>query len=598
MSGLAVWFAREEVPTERVPRIRFAAPHHAASAYRDPGVALFVAGRFPEHGPVGSYGELVRSGRHVLACEGYVFDLPPVPGGSGGNMSRGERLLHLFRSGGPEAFQGLRGGFSLVVWDRIDRSGVVVVCPFGQRSLYRAPVRDGVVFATDLDAVSQVRDGPFELDEATLGRSLLLGGVPGEGTPLKGISKVLPGTLVTVRAGTVSQRLLDDLPRSTEAADPSRRKDGHLQALDARLTGAARRLSGISERQALMMGSGVDSGVVGAYMRGELEELLTITQGMPGALDETRGARRTAAALGARHVVVPYRPSDGGLLLDEMARFVRIAGEPAYWNQLGSPLLRLLATLPERPAVFLTGAEGDHLFWFRSGRRPSLARVIREGLFVPTALYTARRLLNRVTHHTHIVASDFDLLDRRLLRDHLALDLPVPEEGEGILDPSLGHLPKGPNAMRHFVHNAWQNVRIISRIAREIGAEALFPYLDDEVASYVHGLPDEFKINKILLRLLLDRRLPGHVVPDRKMGYWAHTVRWHHERGALGPALDLLGESRTLQRGIVDPARVRNLVDAYAAGRVRSRHHPVLWQLLLFELFCREFLDRCPKGSR
>jgi asparagine synthase (glutamine-hydrolysing) len=598
VSGIAAWFATGDGMPAHFEAVRFAGPESHQRTYRDPGLALFVAGRLPGAGSARSFGELVESGRYVLACEGYLFDLPDPDVAAGERPARGETLLDRFRRHGVQAFEMLRGGFTLIVWDRVDRVAHIAVCRYGQRSLYRASTRDGVVFASDLELLRQLCGRRFELDHGTLWMSLLYGGIPGTDTPLEGVTKVLPGTTISVRAGAVMERLATEMPRAAEAADPRTSKAAHLDALDGRMAAAVRRLAGVANAPALMMGSGVDSAVVGAYAREAVDGLVAITQRMPGALDETAGAERSVAALGVRHVIVPYRPSDGELLLREVARFVRIAGEPAYWNQLGPPLLRLLATLPERPTAFLTGAEGDHLFYFRSARRPSLVRVIRQGVFRSTARYTARRLLNRVTRRSHIVASDFDLLNRELLREHLAVELPDAEDGAGRFYPAYAHLSDGPNAVRHFINNAWQNVRIISQLAREAGAEALFPYLDDAVAAYLLALPDELKIDKILLRLLLSRRLPRHLVPRRKMGYWAHTIRWHHENRALGPVLDLLSEPRTLQRGIVDAARVRTLVDGYGARRIRHHHHPVLWQLLLFEVFCRELVDPPHPGSR
>jgi asparagine synthetase B (glutamine-hydrolysing) len=352
---------------------------------------------------------------------------------------------------------------------------------------------------------------------------------------------------------------------------------------------AASRLARTAERHAVMMGSGVDSSLVAAYARPAMRNLVAVTQRMPGGLDESGDAACIAAALGIPHEIVPYCVTQGELL-DEVAAFVRIAEEPAYWNQLGPPLLQLLRSLEARPQTFLTGAEGDLLFWFRSGRS-SLFQVIRHGVLWPVARYTARRLVNRFTHHTYIVGSDFDLLDRGLMRQHIAAGSMAPAVTGAPSDPEYPHLAAGAKAQRHFINNGWQNVRIISRLASNVGCEALFPYLDDDVLACLLSVPDELKIDKVLLRMLLSRHLPTRIAPRRKRGYWAHTIEWHYERGALDGVLDVMSQRRTLERGIYNAASLQAMVAAYRRRVAGPASHAVLWQLLVFEMFCREYID-------
>ena len=120
----------------------------------------------------------------------------------------------------------------------------------------------------------------------------------------------------------------------------------------------------------------------------------------------------------------------------------------------------------------------------------------------------------------------------------------------------------------------------------------LFPYLDDDVLSCVLALPDEMKINKVLLRMLLGTFIAPDLVPRKKRGCWAHTIQWHYEIDAMDDVLDLMAERKTVERGLYNPVAVRALLDGYAAKVAPQRYHPALWQLLVFEMFCREFVDR------
>lgn len=595
MSGLAGRFFAGAAPYSEGERQRlargFAGPNVAPRSYADDDVALFVAGRFAPSGMSGSFAELVDGERLVLALEGYIVNLAELArvGGGAGGGSRGDVVLQQFERHGQSFLYTLNGGYNLVLWDKANRIATIATCKFGQRTLYRTATGGGTAFASDLHALQRIAGRKFELDRDTACMSFLYGGVYGRPTALAGVARVLPGSTLVCRQTSVTERLTSDLPRD-EGSSIRHDTAFYVDRLDAMMRQAASRLGKVVSSHAVMLGSGVDSSLVAAYARRETRNLRAVTQKMPGDADESREAARIVKVLGIPQTIVPYEPTTG-VLLDEVAAFVRIAEEPAYWNQLGPPLLHLLDSLDERPAAFLTGAEGDFLFNFRSGDRPSVLRVLRDGLFWLVASHTARRMVNRVTRHSFIVGSDFDLMDRAFMRRHVALDCTRDGGGGGFIDPGYPHLAPGPNAQRHFINNGWQNVRIISQFGRDAGAEVLFPYLDDDVVSCILSLPPELKINKGLLRVLLSRFLPRRVVPRRKTGYWAHTIRWHYEQGGLGTVLDVMSERRTMERGVYDPRALRALVETYASGRATPRCHPVLWQLLVFEMFCREFID-------
>lgn len=595
MSGLAGRFFSGRPPyteRERDSLARgFVGPNVAPMSYADSDAALFVAGRFAPAGISSSYGELVEDDRHVLALEGYIVNLADLTGSSTrtSGESRGDIVLQLFERRGPTVLDTLNGGYNLVIWDKFERVATIGTCKFGQRSLYRAAAGDGTSFGSDLHALRRVSGREFELDRDTACMSFLYGGVYGRPTALKGVTRILPGSTLVLRATSITQRLASDLPRDS-VSSARRERSFYVDRLDEMMRQAANRLGKVAASHAVMLGSGVDSSLVAAYARNEARDLRAVTQKMPGDADESSEAAGIVKALGIPQTIVPYEPRAGGLL-EEVAAFVRIAEEPAYWNQLGPPLLHLLSSLDQPPDAFLTGAEGDFLFNFRSGRRPSITQVMRDGLFWPVASHTARRLANRVTRRSYIVGSDFDLMDRAFMREHVSLDCTQHSGEGGFLDPPYPHLAPGPNAQRHFINNGWQNVRIISQFGRNAGAEVLFPYLDDDVVSCILSLPPELKINKGLLRILLSKFLPRGIVPTKKKGYWAHTIRWHYEQGGLGLVLGVMSEKRTVDRGVYHPRAMRALIEAYASGRATPRCHPVLWQLLVFEMFCREFVD-------
>lgn len=582
VAGIAVQFARSG-----------AAPPGGGDgqptpAFRDPGVAIWVSPAQGGTGMTASFADIHESARHVLACEGYILNLDDVLSGAGLAVgpSRAASLNALVTRAGTSTLDRLNGGFAIVHWDREARTGLVHVCKFGQRSLLVRLGSDGCTFAPDPALLRRLTGSGFALDPATLRQGFMTGAVPGTATSLAGVSKVAPGSTLRIDGGRIVDNTGAGLPGPDPALRHASRQDC-LDAADAAMTSALARIGGAAEDWALMVGAGVDSALVGAYAAPFSDRVLAITHRMPGELDEADAAAALVGTLGLKHLILPYRPVPGRLVA-KAAAFVRVAGEPAYWNQLGPALLQLIGQLPRRPAGFVTGAGADWLFLVRSGRRPSAARIIREGVAWPVTHHVLRLMANRVMRHTYILGSDFDLLDRDLMASLVTAgaadppqDLPRPEAADA----------DAQRVQRAYADYAWQNVRVIAGLARSAGSEALFPYFDDELAAVLLSLPDELKINKVLLRLLLRRKLGMRPVPTKKRGYWAHTIRWHHAAGLMDDALDLMSERRTIERGIYAADALADLVAAYRSGTATDAFHPAFWQLLLFEVFCREFVD-------
>jgi asparagine synthetase B (glutamine-hydrolysing) len=581
---------RDVVRRESVGDGQSSGPGWRQHTYVDGDVMLFAAGAVARGDTCGVFAQISEIDHLVVAVEGYIVNLGDLAAGCGapGAAGRGEMLARLVLRHGPPILARLNGAHSVIVWDKTSRTAVVQCCRWGQRNLYLRSHGSEVAIASDLPALQRLTKMPFDLDARVLALTAMHGYPPATSTVVTGVTRALPGSrFVVTRAGVTHEPAA---PVSLDTPGDARTTAFYADRLDAALTGAVRRFSSVATPQTVMVGSGVDSSLVAAYARREIASLTAVTQQMPAELDESREARQIVSALGIPHLIVPYEPR-GDTLLGDVTAFVRIAEEPAYWNQLGPPLLHLLTRLAPPPPAFLTGAEGDLLFNFRLPRRVSIRRVARYGLLWPVARHTARRLVNRVTRHTYVVGADFDLLDRGFLRQHFGDELAA-----GLDSPHDAHATPPPpgtpeDAQRHFRDNGWQNVRIVCQLAGSVGSEVFFPYLDDDVMSCVLALPNELKLNKMLLRVLLRRFLPRRIVPATKKGYWAHTVKWHAERGGLTDVWALLDERRTRERGLCNAVAVRRLIETYRRGAATPRHHPVLWQLLLLEIFCREFID-------
>jgi asparagine synthase (glutamine-hydrolysing) len=90
------------------------------------------------------------------------------------------------------------------------------------------------------------------------------------------------------------------------------------------------------------------------------------------------------------------------------------------------------------------------------------------------------------------------------------------------------------------------------------------------------------------LRRLLERRVPRAILERQKQGFAAPIGEWL--RGPLSTMTgDLLTDGRLRGRGLFQHREVERLWDDHRTGRADHRHR--LWQLLMLELWFRQFVD-------
>ena len=95
----------------------------------------------------------------------------------------------------------LRGKFGIAVWDETRRRAVLARDRLGVKPLYYAQVGDLLVFGSELKSVLASGLVDPELDYEAIDAYLTLGFFPGPRTPLRGVTKLMPGHRLVVEDG-------------------------------------------------------------------------------------------------------------------------------------------------------------------------------------------------------------------------------------------------------------------------------------------------------------------------------------------------------------------------------------------------------------
>jgi asparagine synthase (glutamine-hydrolysing) len=138
----------------------------------------------------------------------------------------------------------------------------------------------------------------------------------------------------------------------------------------------------------------------------------------------------------------------------------------------------------------------------------------------------------------------------------------------------------------------------VDRMSMAHSIETRVPLLDNRVIDYAAALPSRLKIRdgrrKHVLKEAVRPLLPPGILDRRKQGFGIPLGTWF--RGGLtGLFSDVLESPRARQRGYFEPSFVSRLVREHLAGQ---RDHTLrLWQLTVFELWHRQYLDIAAVGS-
>jgi len=369
------------------------------------------------------------------------------------------------------------------------------------------------------------------------------------------------------------------------------------------------------------LSGGIDSSTVVALMQGlSSRPVKTFTVGFHETnYNEAVHAKAVAAHLGTDHTELYVTPEETRAVIPKLPA---IYDEPfSDSSQIPTYLISKLAR--QQVTVSLSGDGGDELFagynryfwgmrlwrWLRRVPAPirsawawSLRRVGPEGwdrVFEPVASSLPSRL--RVSLPGEKVQKLADILavrDPRALYGGLvsqwrraaelvvgAKDLPT-----FLDDPSrYAGLPDFARVMMFLDLVTYLPDDILVKVDRAsmaVSLEARVPMLDHRVVEFALSLPVSMHIRngkgKYLLRKVLDRYIPRHLIERPKMGFSVPIDVWL--RGPLREwAEDLLNEDRLRREGFFRPEPIRRVWARHLSGRSRYEHN--LWHVLSFQMW-------------
>jgi asparagine synthase (glutamine-hydrolysing) len=546
------------------------------------------------NGEIYNYREL----RRELEAAGHRFS----------TSSDTETIVHAYEEWGEAAFARLRGMFGIGIWDRRTRTLLLARDRAGQKPVHYAVAGGRLFFGSEIKSLIAAGAVSREIDLGALDHYLSYLYAPRDRAIFKGVHKLPPGHYLAWREGRLTVRQYWQIG----TAEPFRgTSEDAAQALERVLAGAVESHMVSDVPLGAFLSGGVDSSiVVGLMARASGRPVKTFSIGFDDPqFDELEHARRVAEHFATEHHEFVVRP-DGLSILD---RLIGHFDEP-FADSSAIPTWYVSEIARRHVTVVLSGDGGDELFggYDRYLPHPRVAQF--DSLPLPGKRQMAALVWPWLPHGArgknflrHVSRSDngryLDSIAFFQPDEKAALytaDVRRALSGQAAEDHLARHfdrfasLPPHSRMMR-FDFETYLPEDVLTKVDRMSMAhsiESRVPLLDNEVIEFASTLPASMKIargrRKHVLKEAARRLLPAEILDRRKQGFGVPLGVWF--RGGLMDAFsDVLCSPLTRQRGYFEPAFVDRLVAEHLAGK---RDHTLrLWQLLVFELWHRQYID-------
>ena len=519
-----------------------------------------------------------------------------------------ETIVHGYEEWGEAVFSRLRGMFGIAIWDSRTKTFILARDRAGIKPLYYAEAAGRLFFGSEAKCVLANPEIDREIDPAALDHFLGYLYTPRDRAIFKRMRKLPPGCLLRLDRGRVEVRQYWQLPTGETFRGS---EEDALDLLERTLGDAVESHMVSDVPLGAFLSGGIDSSVVVALMaRRSRRPVKTFSIGFDEErYNELPHARRVAAHLGTEHHELIVRPDALGIL----DRLIWHFDEP-FADSSAIPTWYVSQMARQHVTVVLSGDGGDELFggYDRYLPHPRVASFDRLAPGVGRALAAAtwRALPHGMRGKNFLRHVARDAQGRYLD----SISFYHADERESLLSPELRARLAGWDAEAHFrepfrrlsgLPLAAQMMAFdfetylpedcltkVDRMSMAHSIESRVPLLDHLVVELAASLPVSMKIQdgrrKHLLKQLAFRLVPREVLDRPKQGFGVPIGHWF--RGSLREVFgDILGSPTTRSRGYFDYTFIDRLLDEHLSAR---RDHSLrLWQLLVFELWHRRYVD-------
>jgi asparagine synthase (glutamine-hydrolysing) len=567
------------------------------------------------------------SGRYVIVFNGEIFNYQELAvkyladkNIQFHSTSDTEVMLYLYRYYGTEFVQWLNGFFAFAIYDKEADTIFIARDRYGIKPLYFYQDNEQVAFASEMKALLAFNINK-EIDTEALHAYLQLNYIPAPRTIFRQVSKVEPGTQLTVSSAGVKVERYYSLPKPGENRDNQTYNyeqacDRLKELLDASVK---RRLISDVPLGAFLSG-GIDSSVIVSLAAKHSPHINTFSIGYADEpfFDETKYAELVAKKFKTNHTTFSLTNND---LYSHLFDILDYIDEP-FADSSAIAVYILCKQTRQKVTVALSGDGADEMM---AGYNKHLAEYRLRNLGAASTLLAA------VKPFTGILPKSRQGKLTNLIRqiDRFAEGAALgnkerywrwcgyagEQETLSMLTPAWQgkyHVQKYTALKQHVLQVFDKNDALNDVLRADMGLvlqsdmlvkvdlmsmanslEVRVPFLDVEVVDFVFAQPAEYKLRngnrKAMLKDAFRADLPEELFNRPKHGFEVPLLKWF--RGDLRELIenDLLSPSFIKQQGIFDPTSIQALIKQLHSNDP-GESHARIWGLLVFQYWWKKYL--------
>ena len=542
--------------------------------------------------------------------------------------SDSEVMLEAFEAyGTAEALQFMKGMFAVALYDRAEKKLQLFRDRIGEKPLYYGfvPGSSGgkaFAFASDLGCIACLDGFDLPVEQGVLPIYFTHGYIPAPYTIYKGIRKLTPGRILTIRAPFTEAEISEETYWSVEEAALRGTKNpfkGSFEEASQELE----RLMRASIRDQMVadvpvgafLSAGIDSSTIVSLMQAESPgSVRSFTIGMEDPkYNEAEVAAQIAQHLGTQHTEMYITDQDAKAVIPLLPKMF---AEPfADSSQIPTYLVSRMTR--QHVTVSLSGDAGDELFcgytsyasveriWGKLSRIPAPLRKPASGIVLHSPLvkkdiYRIKgKLLGAAgPEEIYRLSHETDPLTAKIALVGNALPYAYTLTGQDV----LGEVNRDVMLMDMKMYHPDDILVKVDRTAMAVSLETRVPLLDKDIVEFAWTLPIDYlrsgageasrdgKHGKRILRDILYRHVPRELVDRPKKGFSIPISKWLKEPELRAWAEELLDPAAIKAQGYLDADVVHRIwTDFTERGIWRIQ----IWYLLMFQAWVKQ---ECPKA--
>lgn len=532
------------------------------------------------NGEIYNYVEL----RKKLIDEGYEF----------ATESDTEVIAALFSKHKADAFQYLRGMFSILVWDKENETFYGARDPFGIKPLFYCETEEGIAFASEKKSLTLMLEDE-QIDKEAFQHYFSFQYVPEPLTMTEGIKKVEPGHYFIKNPGspitfhrywhaTFNPILMD--------------KQKWIQRIQDVMYDSVNMHMRSDVPVGSFLSGGIDSTIIVAMAKEINPNIKTFSVGFEReGFSEVDVAKETADKLGVENISYIISPEE---YIEKLPKIMWHMDDPLA-DPACVPLYFVSREARKHVKVVLSGEGSDELFGgYNIYREPESLKLFNS---IPNP---AKGLLAKVADVLPEGVRGKSFLERGTtpLRERYIGNAKMFEDTEkrqllkqwneqvsyrditGKLFDEVADYPL-VNQMQYVDIHTWMRGDILlkaDRVTMANSIELRVPFLDKEVFQLASGIPVDLKIangtTKSILREASRGIIPDHVLDRKKLGFPVPIRHWLKDE-LNGWAKQLIRESQT--DDLLHKDYILDLLDAHCQGK--GDYSRKIWTVLMFMLW-------------